>query len=153
MPVIQELTAELEAYPANYVTLDVEGWIPGQVVNMNDELNFWLVVRNTGPITLNNVTIKVVGKNGAKVKKSNDPDFETSIYTATIDRVKAHNGEAPPETERMTLKAPARRKPAGTLLIEALIEDWDGDFEHMLYSHTRPSTTANGTWESQVYPA
>jgi hypothetical protein len=155
MPVLEELEAELETYPETYVDLEfVDVDIPGNVLNVNEEVMFKLQVHNRGPLTLTDVRIRFAGKNGAKVKGNGAiAQFASEAFANTIDRVQGHNGNNLFETEVLWLKAPPGTKAAGTDLVEAFIEEYDADIDHLLGSHTRPSTTPNGVYESQVSAA
>jgi hypothetical protein len=155
MPVLEELATELEEYPATYIDLEfVDVDIPGSVLNTNEEVQFKLEVHNRGPLTLTNVRLRIRGKNGAKVKGNGAiAQFASETVTNTIDRIQGHNGNSLQTTEALFLKAPAGTKPAGTDLVEAFVEEYDADVDHLLVSHTRPSETANGTFESQVNAA
>jgi hypothetical protein len=155
MGVLTDLEAELEAYPETYVDLEfVDVVVPGDVLNVNEEVMFKLQVHNRGPLTLTDLRIRFAGKNGTKVKGNGAiAQFASEAFANTIDRIQGHNGENLHETEVLWLKAPPGTKAVGTDLVEAFVEEYNADVDHLLVSHTRPSTSPNGVYESQVRAA
>ena len=155
MSVLEDIEAALESYPATYVDLEfVDVVIPGTVLNTNEEVMFKLRVHNRGPLTLEDVKIRIRGKNGAKVKGNGAiAEFESEAFANTIDRIQGHNGNNLHTTEVLWLKAPAGAKAAGTDLVEAFVEEWNGGIDHLLVSHSRASESPNGLYESQVRAA
>jgi hypothetical protein len=151
--VLNQIADAMEAYPATFVELEFVDVEPasGTVLNTNEEAEFRLRVFNRGPLTMRDVVIKIVGKNGAKVKDNGViAQFETETLVSTIDSVAGHNDENPQETLLLHLKAPPREKADGTDLVEAYVDSWNGDWLHTLNSHSRAATAPNGVYESAV---
>jgi hypothetical protein len=110
-----------------------------------------LRVVNSGPLTMRDVTIKLVAKNGAKVKGGEIlSTFQSEVLTRTIATVAGHNASSPPTTELLHCKAPAGVKAAGTDLVEVYVDSWNADWRHELNSHSSTSPVPNGIFESEV---
>lgn len=153
MPVLTDLTNELETYLDTYVTCEfVEVDIPGNTLNVNEEVKFQLAVRNTGPLNLTDLEIRLVGRNGTLVKSNGAiDDLGPEAVQPMRDGVRAHNGNDPERTPILTFKAPPGTKGAGTDLVEVFIDTFDANLDHLLLVHgPRASTTPRGLYESRV---
>jgi hypothetical protein len=155
MAVLEELATELESYTETYVDLEfVDVTLEsgsGDVININEDVMFKLRVHNRGPLTLTDVRLRIEGKSGAKVKGNGAlAEYDREAFANTIDRIQGHNGNSLYDTEVLWVKAPPRTKPAGTDLVQAFVEDYNADIDHLLVSHTRTSETPSGTFESAV---
>jgi hypothetical protein len=151
--VLVQIAQAISAYPATFVELEFIDVDPasGDVINTNEVANFRLRVHNRGPLTMRDVRIKIVGKNGTKVKNNGAlSQFASDALTNSIDTVAGHNADSPNETEVLQLKAPTGEKAAGTDLVEAYIDSWNGDWQHTLNTHSEASTAPNGVFESAV---
>ncbi len=151
--VLVQIAQAIAAYPATFVELEFIDVDPasGDTLNTGEEADFQLRVNNTGPLTMRDVQIKIVGKNGTTVKNNGAAaQFGRDALTNFIDTVAGHNADSPNETETLHLKAPTGEKAAGTDLVEAFIQSWNGDWVHMLNTHSEASTARNGLYESAV---
>ena len=151
--ILDDIANAVRDYPKKYVDLvfaDVDPEV-GDSINVNEKANFRIRVVNNGPLTMRDVKIRVVAKNGAKVKGNGAIDPLDGEAFANLDVVGGHNMVSPDETTLMTLQASATTKPAGTDLLEAYIDEWDADFQHSLLSHSRPVTERLGLYEAQVH--
>lgn len=153
LPVTNVLTDIAEAvanYPRDFVDIlfvDVEP-ASGDNLNTGEEATFKLQVRNSGPLTMRDVSIKLVGKNGTKVKTSG-ATFTTEAFVDTIATVAGENGTGF-ETGLLHLKAPTAEKTAGTDLVEAYVDAWNADWQYTLNQQSDASTSRNGLYESAV---
>ena len=67
--VLDDITDAVDAYPTTYVTLtivDIDK--DGDYVNTGEEVRFHVKVTNNGPMTMKDVRLKAVAKNGTEVK-------------------------------------------------------------------------------------
>ena len=67
--VLDDIKDAVEAYPTTYVKLEiVDIEKDGDIVNTGEEVRFHVKVTNDGPMTMKDVRLKAVAKNGTEVK-------------------------------------------------------------------------------------
>jgi hypothetical protein len=151
MGFFDDMTAALEDYPKTDVELEIVDVVfTGDALNTDEQATFKIKVTNRGPLHLDNVTVRVKGLNGALVKNANAlAVFESEFVSASsIDRVNAHGGsETMPGTFR--LKAPGTAQPPQTL-VEATLEGWDANLDHILLAHSDPTDDPKATFAARV---
>lgn len=149
--VLDDIADAVADYLANYVNVTFVDVDPesGDVVNTNEEANFKLRVFNNGPLTMKDVKLRIVAKNGAKVKGNGAIDvFDGEAFANTISTVGGHESKT---TEMLQLKAPSGTKPAGTDLVEAYVDDWNALWTYTLNQSSGASSDPVGVYEAQVH--
>ncbi len=149
--VLDEIKDAVVAYPPNYVKLaliNIEK--DGVSVDTGEEVRFNVRVTNDGPMTMKDVRLKAVAKNGAEVKSgSAGAVFDDSALGSTIiDTLGGHGGSN--EVSLFILEAPNATKPDGTLLVEVTVEEYNLLWDHILIGHSDPTTTPKATFSSSV---
>jgi hypothetical protein len=108
-------------------------------------------VFNNGPLTMKDVKLRIVAKNGAKVKGPGAADvFDGEAFANTIDTVAGH-GSNTTSGSSCHLKAPSGTKPAGTELVEAYVDDWNALWTYTLNKSSGASADPVGIYEAQVH--
>lgn len=155
MALFDDMTNEVATYPVNNVTLEiVDVTFPGSVLNTREEGTFRVKVSNKGPLNLNNVKVRITGKNGATVAGNGAvTTFVSELVTLPMATIGGHvgTGIVPDDPTRpLKFKAPQDEQGRKTLLA-ATIDAWDADFDHMLVDHSDPLPDApKGLFESEV---
>jgi hypothetical protein len=149
--VLDDIAAAVANYLSRYVNVafvDVDPEI-GDEHNSNEEARFKLQIFNNGPLTMKDVKLRVVAKNGTKVKGAGAADvFDGEAFANTIVTVGGHENKT---TEILHLKAPPGTKPAGTELVEAYVDDWNALWTYTLNQSSGPSADPVGVYEAQVH--
>lgn len=155
MPVLNDLAAEVAAYPTGNVLITIEnvgviapGVAPG--VNINEVWRFKVKVVNNGLLNMKGVTLHINGSNGATVSETaGGPWSFGPLTTASFD---VDGGGGSYTTLFYNFKAPAVTKPIGTQLVEAHINTWDANLQNILDGSSQHAITPAGTYSAQVFP-
>ena len=150
--VLDDITDAVNAYPTTYVTLtivDIEK--DGDFVSTGEEVGFHVKVTNNGPMTMKDVRLKAVAKNGTEVKSFGVlEDFgEEALSSNTIETLNGHGG-SDETSAQFILEAPNRIKPDGTVLVEVTVEEYNLLWDHILIGHSDPTTSPKVTFASSV---
>jgi hypothetical protein len=157
--VLEDIEAAFEAYPHEYLTLEiVEVAPPGGVIDENDDVSFRIRVTNSGPLHVNQLSLLVEGLNGTEVKSNGAAAQYDSSFTLSgswFGDVPAHSSGNPVVTGgskfyfRPTIALPLKRE-----LVRVSVAEWDSDgFAHLQNGHTRKDPAAKGTYSSTVSPS
>jgi hypothetical protein len=96
------------------------------------------------------VSLHVEGLNGAQVSTSSAGPWLPSIIFGSL----TVNGGGSQDTVNLYFKAPNVTKPAFTTLVNARLNGWDANLNHLLITnHTGYAATPIGHHMSQVFPA
>jgi hypothetical protein len=147
--VLDEIADAVADYVSHYVnvTFDVDPDF-GDALSTNEEADFTLRIFNNGPLTMKDVKLRVVAKNGAKVKGAGAADvFDGEAFANTIVTVGGHESKT---TESLHLKAPPGIKPAGTELVEAYVDDWNALWTYTLNQESGASDDPSGVYDAPV---
>ncbi len=163
MSLLDDLTGEIASYPVEDVVLEiVDVVLPGNVFNVSEEATLKVKITNNGPLNMTDVTIRLKGQNGARLKLPgviiNPPplsrnalqqvQFVDELVSEVLPAVNAHGGSA--TTETFTLKAPGTSQ-SSQILVKATLEDWNANLLHMLNGHSDPLPDApKGTYSTAV---
>jgi hypothetical protein len=156
MTIINDLVAEIEAYPHESLTLEiVEVDPPGGAVNIDEDVLFRIQASNSGALDVNDLTVLVEGLNGTRVKQNGAAAQFVSSFTTSVGqfpRVPAHQGNTPVLStgSPFHFEAPGSPKPAGTQLVRISVVDWRTDLNHVFVNHSRADAAANATYSSAV---
>ena len=153
MPFFDDFTNAVNNYPATYVTLSIvdlaiQSGTPG-AVNVNEVWRFQVRVRNNGPLDMTGVSLHIHGLNGATVSTLAAGPFSGAITFGNLT-VNAHGGQQ--DTVNLFFKAPNTAKPAGTDLVKAHIQGWNGSLNHILQDHSGAAEPPAAIYENQVFP-
>lgn len=146
-----EMLNALERYPEEKVEIEiVEVAYPGDVFNANERGSFRVEVRNTGPLHLTGVTLRIKARNGATVANNSiTSPFVSEFVTQELPRVDAHGGTALTVGSPLKLQAPNTAQGEATL-VEATLEDWNADLNHILLAHSDPQDTVKGVFRTEI---
>ena len=149
--VLDEINDAVVAYPPNYVRLALVNIDrDGTDVNTGEQVRFNVRVTNDGPMTMKDVRLKAVAKNGTEVKNQGAADvFGPDALGATVIETLSGHGASNEET-LFILEAPNGVKPDGTLLVEVTVEEYNLLWDHILIGHSDPTTTPKATFSSSV---
>jgi hypothetical protein len=167
MPLFDDMVAAVENYPVDDVVLEiVDVALPGNVLNVSEEATFKVKITNNGPLNMTDVTLRVKGQHGTRLKLPLGPiitssapagaaavvveqvKFVEELVSKVLPAVNAHGGAA--TTETFTLKAPDTDQ-VSQILIKATLEDWNVNLLHILNGHSDPLADApKGTYSTAV---
>ena len=154
MGFLEEYVNAIETYPREYLRLEfTELDPPGDVLNVNEEVNFRLQVSNSGPLHIDNLRILVTARNGTEVKSgSAAAQYGTTALSNPISRVDAHSGDTPVSTpgSPMQFKAGPVAHTSVRELLVATVEEWEPEWEHPLTAHSDRDPLAKATFSSDV---
>jgi hypothetical protein len=141
-------------YPAQFVELEiVDIAFSGNVINVGEGGTFRVQVRNNGLLDMTNVNLKVRGLAGTLVKTGNaaDQNFRQELTVGTeSDAIAGQGGVSVNDGPKLEFKAPANTRPAGTPLIEATVENWNGSLVRLLNGHSHGGDAPVGTYANRV---
>ena len=154
MPFFDDFANAVAGYPAASVTLSIVdvAVVPpgiGPSVTVNEIWRFQVRVKNNGHLNMTSLTLHLVGLNGALVSANAVGPFSALITTSAIT-VNSHGTQ---DTVDYFFKAPNVVKPAGTALVEAHINNFNGNLDHILNDHSGHANPPAGTYSNQVFPA
>ncbi|MGY4642294.1 hypothetical protein [Cellulomonas sp. URHB0016] len=158
MGVLSDLTDAVEAYPHEYLTLDiVQVDPPGVAVNAGDDVLFRIQVANSGPLDADELSLLVEGLNGTEVKSNGaaaqwGDSFE--ISGTWFGTVPAHSADSPVVSggNKFHFK-PSTSSTSVRDLVRVSVLAWETDFGHITSSHSRADTEAEDTYSSTVAAA
>lgn len=142
-----------EEYVANEVRLTitnvaVETGDNDAVIDTREVWKFKVKVKNTGYVNMKQIEMHILGRNNVLVSEaSTGPwvDFLTTTgLSLTVD------AESTRKTGYLYFLAPAKPEPAGSRLLEAHIDDWEGDLDHILTRFTNHSPVPSATYDNEV---
>jgi hypothetical protein len=155
-----DMMVALEAYPETYVTLEILGVDDvGDVLDVEDEGTFEVKLTNNGPLNLTGVTVRIDGKNGAKVKDNNilaefKSDFVWNNQGRELPTINGDGGElvVPMSVGPFGFKAPAEPSQDEKVLVKATLQAWDGDLSRIMINHSNPHRDVPaGTYSAKVH--
>ena len=144
-----QYTAAIETYADDNVEIAIANvQYPGAVLNPHESGTFDVQITNNGPVTVRDLTLHVSGENGTLVRHTGTG---TTLVTAITTKV----GDIPDirHHETKTVVGLGFQVPSSQPdleLLEATVEDWYPDFEHIYTSHTKATTKVKGTWGAAV---
>jgi hypothetical protein len=169
MGFFDDMTAAVASYPVDDVLIQIVDFtFPDAVLNVGEEATFKVKVTNTGPLNLTNVTVRVKGLHGAKLRNPGVILDDTTIPRPTaraaaqivvaqfvdelvsrpLPTILGDGGTA--TSEVFTLKAPEVPQASQTL-VKATLEAWDADLTNPLVGHSDPLPDApKGTFSTAV---
>ena len=157
MAYFDDMSEALKIYPVDNVVIEIINvTLDGDAINVNEEGTFQVRVTNNGPLELTDVTLKISGQNGVKVRNSAAqsvfvPQFITGDEQCPI--VAAHGGTAVVEGSRFSFEAPGNAQASKTL-IKATLEGWNANLNHIFNDHTdRLPIAPKGTFTAAVIAA
>ena len=157
MSMLVDLADAIEAYPHEFITLEIVGVDPpGNTIDEDEDVIFDIHVTNTGPLDVLELSLLVEGLNGTQVKSNGAAAQWTTSFTydgtSVLDRIPGHSGDDPVVLSRLHFKQP-RSKSAATDLVRVSVAGYDADLAHILISHSRADSAAQVTYRSTVSPA
>ena len=151
MTIFDDLSTAMDDYPSTSIDLEIINvQFPG-VLNEQDEGSFDIRITNRGPLNLTDVLFKAVGKNGTLVRGLGAASVfaNSNVFGLSNMEVAAHNGVNPLVGGKFK---PTRPSSTVRDLFEVTLETWNASWDHILISHSDPSTTPVATYSSTVAP-
>jgi hypothetical protein len=146
MPILTDIANELDRYPADQTTIEfvnVEkvGDPDDTDVNEREIWQFHVRLTNNGHLDMSNVSVHILGLNGAKVRELPTDEFEEGIVVADLN---PQGGGGVATSRAFQFKAGDGEKPEGTRLLHAHVEEWGAEegFAHFFSNHTKSDTEA-----------
>ncbi len=155
MAFFDDMNDALEIYPVDNVTIEIiDVTFTGNALNVNEEGTFRVRVNNNGPLELTDVTLKVSGQNGVKVRNNGgaSPPFSSEFVSGPgqIPTIPGHDGSVLHTGGPWKFKAPAGAQDSRTL-IKVTLEGWNANLNHILNSHSKELPVApKGTFAAAV---
>lgn len=151
MPVLDDLVSEVNKYPETHLKLEiVEVDVPGTELNVSEIGTFKIRVRNSGPLDVVKLTLKITGLNGTTVAQNviGQP-FVGSIQTTPLPMVRGHGGSVVTLGDPYRFKAPNTPRSAQDL-VKVTVERWDGLLDHIFQDHSDQSENAQAIYRDNV---
>ncbi len=146
MTVLSEIADAMNRYPQDETTIEIinvakVGDSGDTDVNEREVWEFHVKLTNNGHVDMTNVSLHILGLNGAKVRETPSDTFEEGMIVGDLNPV---GGGGVSTSRAFQFKAPAEEKPAGTQLLHAHVQEWDceGGFEHFFSNHTKDDNEA-----------
>ena len=156
MPFFDDYTNAIESYPESYVQLEIVNiTVPGSALNQGETGSFDVKVTNSGPLRMNDLTVRIRGLNGTLVADAGAAAPYVSEFVTSagqFPQVPAHNSDGVTNIGGFRFKAPASAQPPQDL-VEVTFEDWKPDFEHIHLSHTRAADAVKAVHNDRVRAA
>jgi hypothetical protein len=141
MAILTDIANELDRYPVDQTVIEIvnvekKGDPADTDVNEREIWQFHVRLTNNGHLDMSNVSVHVLGLNGAKVRELPTDDFEDGMVVADLN---PEGGGGVATSRVFEFKAPDGEKPAGTALLHAHIQTWGADagFAHFFSNHTK----------------
>ena len=148
MGIFEDMIAEIEAYPANHVVIEVfDVSLDGDVLNVGETGFFKVRVTNNGPLDLTNVKLKVDGRNGVNVRAGLGLPFESQFISVELPQIDAHGGVQ--VLQLPAFEAPDQPQDEKTLL-NVTLSAWNTNFNHPVIDHSDPVDVPKGIFASAV---
>ena len=154
MSFFEDYTAAVEAYPTDYVTLEIVNvTAPGTALNVGERASFDVRVKNAGPLRMADLRVRVTGLNGALVKDTGAAaPFVTEFISSAgqFPLIDAHDTVNAGElTGKFEFQAPAAAQSERDL-VEVSVEDWTVDLAHVHGSHAKAAPTVKAIHRDRV---
>ena len=156
MSVLNDLVREIEDYPRDHLELDiVEVHWPGPEINVGDDCTFRIRAKNTGPLDMLQLRLKVEGLAHTLVKSNalnSDWGEDFTISGAYFGDVPAHQGDGEEVVSRDDpfMFRPQWESSTARDLVRVSVEGWDTSLDHVMKSHSKKDEAAYGTYPSTV---
>lgn len=141
MGFFQEYQTGIETYVRDHVAIeivDVELDSPADGLSAGEVAWFKIEIHNTGPVDMADITVRVRGCNGAKVRSADVASQWTNEFTTEAGRfplVPGHNDNNPTTNSgRFSLLAPPNPQPR-RVLVDATVEAWSPELTHLHHGH------------------
>jgi hypothetical protein len=158
MSLLDDLADEVQAYPHNYLEVEIiDVDPPGNVVNEDEEVSFRIQVSNSGPLDANDLSLLVEGLNGTEVQSNgvNLPWLDSfTISGAFCGNVLAHtaNGSGPKVVPGNPFHfRQSRDFASATDLVRVSVAGFDTSFDHVTLGHSREDASAQDTYSAIVF--
>ena len=126
----------------------------GTAINVNEDVSFNVQVTNTGPLDVNDLSLRFEGLNDTEVKASGAaaqwvPEFTDAA--GLFPKVPAHSGDTPVKNTTSPNHFRATKKAANVAdLVKVSVAGWNTDLAHLEVSHTRADVVAAGVYSHKV---
>lgn len=148
-------TTAIETYPDDNVELEiVDLTFQGSALNAHETATFNVKVTNKGPVTLQDVRVKIKALNGAQVHfTGGSAGFFGEIVTSPLEHdVREHESK---KFELFSGKNPFEFKAGepqpSSDLIKVTLEDWTADLSHIYTDHTEARPKVHATFNAEVF--
>ena len=153
MGVLEDLDADINAYPAANVEIDIIEFTGGGIhINVGEVWDFKVRVNNKGPLNMKNLNLHLRGSTWAFVSRSDDGPFSGEIFSPYRD-VGAHSAVI---FQTFYIKAFAPTDGGGTVdedIVSAHISSFDADLSHILSGHAHHAGNPIDNYNRHIHPA
>lgn len=160
--VLADLREAVETYADQYLSVQMYAVdLAGDVLNPGDTATFRLRVRNSGPLHVRGLTLRIHGISAnVKVGRHGWTDGQANYTTPPVDTVPAHMEadawvEVPdnvPGDEHDHFHFWVHAVMSERDLVDVSVQDWNLDLLHLLEGHTDPSDTPHAVYRGEVFP-
>ena len=150
MPFFDDMATALAEYPVADVVLEiVDVVVPGNALNVNEIASFRVRVRNNGPLSLTNVTVRVKAQNGSSVADNGAASpFVSEFVTQVLPLIRPNSAQLT-VGNTLKVKAPPGAQ-ASRPLVKATLEGWDASLDPILNGRSDPLDNPSGTFAAAV---
>jgi hypothetical protein len=154
MGLLSDLVKAVEAYPHEYLTIEIVDIDPavGDTINEDEDVSFDIQISNSGPLDVQRLELKVEGLNGTQVKQSGAAAQFVPFFTTTpgyLPDVRAHSANEPPVVyinAHFTRSAPTS---GAKDLVRVSVFNWTSNSEH-IFAHGKADPLAEAIFTSAV---
>lgn len=156
MALLDDLAAEFEAYPHNYLDVRiVQVDPPGSIINEDEEVAFRIEVSNSGPLDVNDLSLLVEGMNGTEVQSNGSNTAWLPSFTISgefFGDVLGHSAdEGPVVSPGSTFHfRQSRDFSTPTDLVRVSVAGWRTTFDHFSAGHTPADPLAKDVYRAEV---
>ena len=148
MGFFDDYTDGVEQYADDHVSIEIVNLIvPGSALNVGEVGSFDVQLRNTGPLRMADVTVRIRGIGGVTVKDVGAAapfvsEFVTDV--GSFPNVPAHNTGTSTNSGSYSFKVPTTPLPISDLF-EVTLEDWTALLDHIDESRSNGSVAVKAT--------
>ena len=154
MTFFTDMKTAIEDYPStgldlSIVDLAVQAPGTGPAINTREIWAFQVRIANHGFLNLTELQLHVTGLNDVLVSTSATGPWSSGLYFGSL----TVNAGSTQDTVNLFFKAPASSKPAGSDLVNAHVNDFKVNLNHLLNDFGSHSTSPAAVYSAQVYPS
>jgi len=157
--ILEDLQKAYEDYPHVYLELEIiEVDVPGNVLDTQEVATYRIRATNRGPVSMNNVGLRVTGLNGTQVKANGAAAPWGSSFDIPgeyFGNIPGHNGGNPVVSQgsKYSFK-PTSASTVARDLFRVEVTGWEADStRHLDTGHTRADPEAKVIYSSAVSAA
>lgn len=150
--VLDDLVTAMETYAENYIEIEIyDVNPPGSVINVGESVPFKLRARNNGPMHVQDLELKMIGRNGCRVGQHGWVGGQLELTSSTFPQLR---GNMPAgdwvvdPTDHYHLFAGGEVTDAD--LLEVVVDKWNADWGYLLVNRSLSSVQARAVFNGDV---